>query len=121
MMILRETMSNLEKWGISKIKRFAFFKIRVKICSVQLRRFCDSSNQICCVVIYLRIVTQFGIQASFLTAKTKLTSLKKLLMPRLELLACVLFSRLLGKVKPASQDLIFINEYFCWADLEPLG
>ena len=120
-MILRETMSNLEKGGISKIKRFAFFKIRVKICSVQLPRFCDSSNQICCVVIYLRIVTQFGIQASFLTAKTKLTSLKKLLMPRLELLACVLFSRLLGKVKPASQDLIFINEYFCWTDLEPLG
>ena len=61
-----------------KVKRSTFFEIRGKIYSVQLHGFCDSSNQIYCAVIYLRIVTHFGIRVSFLAAKTKVTPLKEL-------------------------------------------
>ena len=74
--IWNEFISNLEEWGILQIKRFAFFEIRDKIYSVQLHGFCDSSNQIYCAVIYLCIVTQFGIRVSFLGAKTKVTPSK---------------------------------------------
>ena len=59
--IWNEFISNLEEWGILKVKRFTFFEIRDKIYSAQLHGFCDSSNQIYCAVIYLRIVTHFGI------------------------------------------------------------
>ena len=114
--IWNEFISSLEEWGIIKVKRFAFFEIRDKIYSVQLHGFCDSSSQIYCAVIYSRIVTHFGIRVSFLAAKTKVTSFKKLSIPRLELLACVLLSKLLGQVKASSQGRVFINELFCWID-----
>ena len=74
--IWNEFISNLEEWGILQVKRFAFFEIRDKIYSVQLNGFCDSLSQIYCAVIYLRIVTHFGIRVSFLAAKTKVTPLK---------------------------------------------
>ena len=42
--IWNEFISNLEEWGIIKVKRFAFFEIREKIYSVQLHGFCGNSS-----------------------------------------------------------------------------
>ena len=61
-----------------KGKRFAFYGIKEKICSVLLHGFCDRSNRIYEAVIYLRIVTDFGVRVSFLTSKTKVIPSKKI-------------------------------------------
>ena len=50
--------------------------------------FCDSSNQIYCTVVYLRIETTFGIRVHLLVSETKVTLLKKLSMPHLAVVLC---------------------------------
>ena len=81
--IWREFLSNLENLNCLKVKRFAFYEIEENILSIHLHGFCDSSNQIYCAVVYLRIETKFGIRVTLLVTKTKVTPLKKLSMPRL--------------------------------------
>ena len=110
--------SNLENWNCLKVKRFAFYEIEENILSVDLHGFCDSSNQIYCTVVYLRIETTFGIRVSLLVSKTKVTPLKKLSMPRLELLSCVLLSKLLNEVLSIVTKRICVNNICCWSDSE---
>ena len=62
--ISREFLSNLENWNCLKVKRFAFYEIEENILSVDLQGFCDSSNQVYCTVVYLRIETTFGIRVT---------------------------------------------------------
>ena len=97
--IWREFLSKLENWNCLKVKRFAFYETEENILSVDLQGFSDSSNQIYYAVVYLLIETTFGIPVSFLVSKTKVTPLKTLSMPRLELLSCVLLSKLLNVTK----------------------
>ena len=111
-------LSNLENWNCLKVKRFAFYEIEENILSVDLHRFCDRSNQIYCAVVYLRIETMFGIRVSLLVSKTKVTPLKKLSMPRLELLSCVLLSKLLNEVLSIVTKRICVNNICCWSDSE---
>ena len=116
--IWKEFLSNLENWNCLKVKRFAFYEIEENILSVDLHGFCDSSNQIYCAVVYLRIETTFGIRVSLLVSKTKVTPLKKLSMPRLELLSCVLLSKLLNEVLSIVTKRICVNNICCWSDSE---
>ena len=86
-------------------KRFAFYEIYTVF-------------QIYCTVVYLRIETTFGIRVSLLVSKTKVTPLKKLSMPRLELLSCVLLSKLLNEVLSIVTKRICVNNICCWSDSE---
>ena len=80
--------------------------------------FCDSSNQIYIAAIYLRIETTFGIRVSLLVSTTKVTPLKKLSMPRLELLSCVILSKLLNEVLSIVRKRISVNNICCWSGSE---
>ena len=80
--------------------------------------FCDSSNQIYIAVIYLRIETTFGIHVSLLVSKTKVTPLKKLSMQCLELLSCVILSKLLNEVLSIVRKHISVNNICCWSGSE---
>ena len=106
----------MENWNCLKVKRFAFYEIEENILSVDLHGFCDSSNQIYCAVVYLRIETTFGIRVSLLVSKTKVTPLKKLSMPRLELLFCVLLNKLLNEALSIVTKHICVNNICCWSD-----
>ena len=97
--IWREFLSKLENWNCLKVKRFTFYETEENILSVDLQGFSDSSNQIYYAVVYLLIETTFVIPVSFLVSKTKVTPLKKLSMPRLELSSCGLLSKLLNVTK----------------------
>ena len=97
--IWREFLSKLENWNCLKVKRFTFYETGENILSVDLQGFSDSSNQIYYTVVYLLIETTFVIPVSFLVSKTKVTPLKKLSMPRLELSSCGLLSKLLNVTK----------------------
>ena len=55
---------------------------------------------------------------SFYCAKTKIVSLKKLSIPRLELLGCVLLNKVLKDVLVALKGRVSLDFVYCWSDSE---
>ena len=100
------------------MKRFAFVQPQEIILSVSLHGFWDSSSQVYCGMVHIRVETTLGIRVSFLCAKTKVAPLKKLSIPRLELLGCVLLSKVLKDVLVALKRRVSIDSVYCWSDSE---
>ena len=67
-------------------------------------------------MIYLRFISDCGVTVSFLASKTKVAPLKKLTIPRLELLGCLLLSRLIKEVLEGVNGRIEVDDMFCWSD-----
>ena len=63
---------------------------------MELHDFRDSSDEVYCAVIYVRSVENVDLKVNFLVAKTKVAPLKPLSIPRLELLGCLLLSKLIN-------------------------
>ena len=67
----------------------------VTIVFVQLHGFSDASEEVYTAVIYLRMTnTEDNIHTSLVTFKTKVSPIKKLTIPRLELCGALLLSHL---------------------------
>ena len=96
------------------MKRFVFVEIRDNINFIEMHVFCDSYTLAYGAVVYIRIVTSIGARVSLLASKTKVSPLKVLTIPRLELLGCVLLS----KVCLAVGSRVDLSEIFCWTDSE---
>ena len=90
-----------------KLKRYAFSDAAPS--RVELHSFCDSSLEVYYAVAYLRIVSDEGIAVTFLCAKTNITPLKSLTIPRLELLSCLVLSTLLWECKLALKRKVKID------------
>ena len=87
----KELLRNLEELSLLRVKRFAFVRVEERIFSAELHGFCDSSREIYCAVVYLRVKMSV-VKVFFLAAKTKVAPLKELTVPRLGLLGCLLLS-----------------------------
>ncbi|XP_065645752.1 uncharacterized protein LOC136076206 [Hydra vulgaris] len=85
---------------------------------VQLHGFCDSSKFIYCAVIYLVTETCFGVNRKFLVSKSLVLPLKEISIPRLELLGCVLLSRLIEEVLRVLSGRVKLDSVICWCDSE---
>ncbi|GFW85048.1 integrase catalytic domain-containing protein [Trichonephila clavipes] len=82
---------------------------------LQLHIFCDASPRVFGAVAYFRYVTaNDDIYTSFITAKSRVSPLKKLTLPRLELLGAVLASRILKYL--TSKFKFPILKFFLWSD-----
>lgn len=82
---------------------------------IELHGFCDSSERANGACIYLRSLnTHNDAQISLLCAKSKVAPIKAMTIPKLELCAALLLSRLVDKVIK-SMKLQF-NEIFLWTD-----
>ena len=66
---------------VLRMRQFAFAQPKEIILSISLHRFCDSSSQVYCGMVYIRVETTLGIRVSSLCAKTKVDPLKKLSIP----------------------------------------
>ncbi|XP_066930927.1 uncharacterized protein [Clytia hemisphaerica] len=106
----------LESVKIVEIDRFAFVSCNSDTLRVELHGFCDSSEILYCSVVYLRVISETGISIFFLTSKSKVAPLKKVTIPRLELLSCVLLSDLLNNVRSALSGRISVDATRCWSD-----
>ena len=97
-LIWNHFLAGLKQIEILRLKWFAFVQPKEIILSMLLRGFCDSSYQVYCGMVYILVETTLCIRVSFLCSKTKVVYLKKLSIPRLELLQCVLLSKVLKDV-----------------------
>lgn len=106
-----EFVDGLEQWKEVRVPRVV---LGSEGDEVEVHGFCDSSTEVYCAVIYLRVVGESGVGVSFLCGKTKVVPMKCLTIPRLELLSCLLLSELLESVLRTLGDRV--GDLFCWSD-----
>ena len=82
-----------------RVNRFCFVNLNEKIICIEIHAFADSSSTVYCAFVYLKVVTSSTVKDFFLASKTKVTPFKVLSIPRLELLGCVLFAKLIKDIK----------------------
>ncbi|XP_073962925.1 uncharacterized protein [Choristoneura fumiferana] len=79
--------------------------------------FCDASERGMCAVIYCRMLDANGVCTVKLScAKSKVAPLRKLSIPRLELLAAVLLADLMMSVQEALKPFHVVQDTFAWSD-----
>lgn len=100
-----------------RVPRFVFSLDSSGVNQFQLHGFCDSSQRAYCGAVYIREKSSVGVSVKLLAAKTKVTPLKELSIPRLELLGCVLLSELIRDISVAFETR-FKFDVFCWTDSE---
>ena len=83
---------------------------------IVIHGFSDASLKAYCGVIYLAIHTLNGCQVRLLTLKTRVTPLKEMSIPRLELTGARILAKLLETVKNAIEKTIEINRVHLWTD-----
>ncbi|XP_035232507.1 uncharacterized protein LOC118204282 [Stegodyphus dumicola] len=66
---------------------------------LELHCFCDASQKAYGAAIYARVVKDNNIEVNLLVSKSRVTQLRKITLPRLELLGALLAARLASKVK----------------------
>ena len=89
-----------------------------KIVLLELHGFCDSSNAAYAATFFVRVVTPVGVVVNLLSAKSKVAPLKAVTLPRLELLAYLLLSKLVVSVRKAVEVELEIGSVMLWSDLE---
>ncbi|UYV72403.1 K02A2.6-like [Cordylochernes scorpioides] len=81
---------------------------------VKLHGFGDASEDAYAAAVYIRIPTDDGVSVRLLASKTKLAPMRKMSIPRLELCAALLLTRL---VKYIMEELsIKMESATCWSD-----
>ena len=100
------------------IPRFVLSYVCEKIVSLEMHGFCDSSNVAYASAIYVRVVTSVGVVVNLLSAKSRVAPLKAITVPRLELLACLLSSKLVVSVRNDVGVEVEIESVILWSDSE---
>ncbi|KRY17347.1 hypothetical protein T12_7757, partial [Trichinella patagoniensis] len=84
---------------------------------IELHAFCDASERAYGAVVYLRVETAFGsTRVNLVAAKTRVSPVKRLSLPRLELMGALTAARLIRFAQEASQ--LGVRSLFCWSDSE---
>ena len=105
--ILEEKLQNLWLKLLNDLKslykliipRYLFHSVQENILRIELHGFCDSSMKAYSALCYIRAIAKNGNFVNLLCGKAKVAPLKKISVPRLELLSCVLLAKLTKNVK----------------------
>ena len=112
--VWRRWRSELPDLTTKGIPRCYFLK-DAEVSSVQMHGFSDASEHAYAGVVYLRIVYSDGkIHTSLVTSKTRVSPIKRLSIPRLELCGAQVLARLLYLVKEVLQ--LPLSDVFAWTD-----
>ncbi|XP_028407170.1 uncharacterized protein LOC114529555 [Dendronephthya gigantea] len=103
----------LEHLNLIRISRSFLIDLGLEIVSVQLHGFSDASPSAYGAVIYLRLQDSTGnVQVQLLFAKTRVAPTKRITLPRLELMAAYLLSKMITFLLKVLGKRI--NQYICW-------
>ena len=92
-----------------------YYPTETKLCSMQLHGFSDASELAYAGVVYLRIEdTCGGVHIALVTSKTKVSPIKRLTIPRLELCGAHLLAQLLRHVQEVFH--IPVHDIHAWTD-----
>lgn len=104
---------------LEQIKKFRIprcYSLNIFLCSdLQLHLFADASEEAFAAVAYWRISNEGSHEVSFIAGKVKCAPLKLLTVPRLELQAAVLATRLCNTIKECHPDIKVRRTVF-WTD-----
>lgn len=111
-----------QKWLEYRSSLYAFSKLKIPRwiqCSndqkFELHCFCDASTIAYAAAVYARVITPRGIFVNLLQAKSKISPIKTVSIPRLELCAAALLVKLASNVKGSFSDNQVETVYF-WSD-----
>ena len=86
------------------------------VTNIDIHGFCNASGKAYAAVVYLRATFSSGeVISRFVASKTRVNPIKALSIPRLELMACLILSRLLKTVLSSLVDY-GIRKVYCWTD-----
>ena len=112
-------LNNLLTISEIRVSRFILNDVEGVITSHELHGFADGSKEAFSAAVYLRVVTTHGkIKTTLISAKSKIAPAKIVSIPRLELMSCLLLSKLIISVKEALKFNIEIQRVICWTDSE---
>ncbi|GFX12560.1 uncharacterized protein TNCV_3156811 [Trichonephila clavipes] len=113
----------LRKFGITADIEKAFSQIGLQekdrpflrfLCDLSLHVFCDASKAAYASCVFLRTEVGGAVTCQLVQARARVASIKPITIPRLELLACTIGSRLINTTKI---DLGLENvPIYCWSD-----
>ena len=107
----------VESVGKIRVDRFVLVPADL-VRGFELHGFCDSSSEVYCAVVYLRVIMGTEVKTSLLASKTKVAPIKVVTIPRLELLSCLLLSRLVRDIGRAFLNCVELERIHCWTDSE---
>ena len=111
-----EFLKNLESLRQVRISRCIFAEGKGVVKGIELHGFCDSSALAYGCAIYIRVITNNSIHVYLWTAKCRLAPMKLNNIPRLELLSCLLLTKLITSLQSAIKNIVSITKIVCWSD-----
>ena len=129
-MQIENWMGRLSQWGsFFKVLTMVIWSVKTEfipiqrcflpdesVISLQLHGFGDGSEVAYAAAVYLRVETSQGVYVYLLMSKLRVIPLSKQAIPRTELLALLVLSRLIARVCSALLPLVKIYDIFFWKD-----
>ena len=107
---------DLEQLDVINVPRFYFCKWTDSVNSVSLHGFGDTSKLAYSCCLYLPAENGGSILVNLVTSKVRVAPLHEISIPRLELLASVILSRLMNTVQEALSTIYKFEEIHYWTD-----
>ena len=108
-------IEELRKLSFISVPRYLFIDQR-NVTGLELRGFCDASIQAYSAAIYVRSSKDGNAVTNLLTAKSKIVPNRRLTAPKLELMSCLLLSRLIVSVREALSVQVKISNVVSWSN-----
>ena len=108
-------IQELRKLLFTSVPRYLFGD-QHNVTELELHGFCDASIQAYSAAVYVRSSKNDNIVTNLLTAKSKIVPNRKLTVPKLELMSCLLLSRLIVSVRKALSVQVKISDVVSWSD-----
>ena len=108
-------IQELRKLTFLSVPRYLFAD-QHNVTELELHGFCDASIQAYSAAVYAQSLKNDNIVMNLLTAKSKIVPNRKLTVPKLEIMSCLLLSRLIVSVRKALSVQVKISDVVSWSD-----